>query len=95
MSTLPSSSASGLARPPAGPPAPELGRLQEVSVPGTPVARLEPVIGTVRYARLLLLDNPGDAQRMGKAGQEHIRESFVGDRHLLQWAQLISVIMGD
>jgi hypothetical protein len=41
VNTLPSSSASGLAR------------LQEVSVPGTPVARLEPVIGTVRYARLL------------------------------------------
>ena len=41
MNTLPSSSASGLAR------------LQEVSVPGTPLTLLEPVIGTVRYARLL------------------------------------------
>src|SRR4029077_20268632 len=40
-------------RPPAGPRAPELGRLQEVSVPGTPVALFEPVIGTARYARLL------------------------------------------
>ena len=36
-----------------------------------------------------LLDNPGEAGRMGKAAQEHIREHFVGDRHLLQWAQLI------
>jgi trehalose synthase len=53
VNSLPSSSASGLAGPPAGPRAPGLGRLQEVSVPGTPVARLEPVIGTVRYARLL------------------------------------------
>ena len=33
--------------------------------------------------------------RMGKAGQEHIREHFVGDRHLLQWAQLISATMSD
>ena len=52
-SALPSSSASGLARPPAGPRVPELGRLHEISVAGTPVAPLEPVIGTVRYARLL------------------------------------------
>ena len=36
-----------------------------------------------------LLDNPDNAQRMGKAGQEHIRENFLGDRHLLLWAQLI------
>jgi hypothetical protein len=26
---------------------------------------------------------------MGNAGQEHIREHFVGDRHLLRWAELI------
>jgi hypothetical protein len=32
---------------------------------------------------------------MGKAGQERIRENFVGDRHLLQWAQLIDAIMTD
>jgi hypothetical protein len=32
---------------------------------------------------------------MGKAAQEHIRKGFVGDRHLLQWAQLISAAIGD
>ena len=32
-----------------------------------------------------LLDNPGEAERMGKAGQAHIRENYVGDRHLLRW----------
>ena len=42
-----------------------------------------------------LLDNPGEAQRMGKAAQEHIREHYVGDRHLLQWAQLIDALMAD
>ncbi len=41
-----------------------------------------------------LLDHPGEAERMGKAGQEHIREHFVGDRHLLQWAELIETVMG-
>lgn len=42
-----------------------------------------------------LLDHPGEAGRMGKAGQEYIREHFVGDRHLLQWAELINATMGD
>ena len=42
-----------------------------------------------------LLDNPGEAGRMGKAAQERIREHFVGDRHLLQWAQLIDATIGD
>ena len=42
-----------------------------------------------------LLDDPAEAERMGKAAQERIRENFVGDRHLLQWAQLIDAIMAD
>ena len=42
-----------------------------------------------------LLDNPDKAERMGKAAQEHIREHYVGDRHLLQWAQLIDALMAD
>ena len=42
-----------------------------------------------------LLDSPDDARLMGKAGKEHIRENYVGDRHLARWAQLIDAIMGD
>ena len=41
-----------------------------------------------------LLDSPDDAERIGKAGQERIREHFVGDRHLLRWAQLINATIG-
>ena len=41
-----------------------------------------------------LLDSPDDAEGMGKAGQERIREHFVGDRHLLQWGQLINATIG-
>ena len=41
-----------------------------------------------------LLDNPDKAERMGKAAQEHIREHYVGDRHLLRWAQLIDATHG-
>jgi len=42
-----------------------------------------------------LLDNPDDARLMGKAGNEHIRKNYIGDRHLARWAQLIDAIMGD
>ena len=41
-----------------------------------------------------LLDSHDDAERMGKAGQERIRQHFVGDRHLLRWAQLIDATIG-
>ena len=41
-----------------------------------------------------LLDSRDDAECMGKAGQERIREHFVGDRHLLRWAQLIDATIG-
>ena len=51
--TLPSPSADGSTRLPARPRALQPGRLHEVAVPGTPVAVLEPVIGTERYARLV------------------------------------------
>ena len=50
--------------------------------------------GRVRIASAVTARPPGEAERMGKAGHEHIREHFVGDRHLLQWAELIETIMG-
>ncbi|MGN6176230.1 MAG: glycosyltransferase [Streptosporangiaceae bacterium] len=41
-----------------------------------------------------LLDHPGDAERMGRAGQEHVREHYLGDRHLLQYADLFGSVIG-
>ena len=41
-----------------------------------------------------LLDHPGDAGRMGRAGQEHVREHYLGDRHLLQYADLFGSVIG-
>jgi len=32
---------------------------------------------------------------MGEAGKEYIRQNYVGDRHLAQWAQLVDAIMDD
>src|SRR5829696_6267471 len=35
-----------------------------------------------------LLDNPEVARRMGAAARAHVRDNFVGDTHLLRYAQL-------
>src|SRR5262249_14408850 len=37
-----------------------------------------------------LLDHQAEAARMGLAGQAYIRENYVGDRHLLRYAQLFT-----
>lgn len=41
-----------------------------------------------------LLDHPSEAERMGRAGQEHVREHYLGDRHLLQYADLFGSVIG-
>jgi trehalose synthase len=35
-----------------------------------------------------LLDHPGEAERMGAAGRDRVRDEYLGDRHLLQYAEL-------
>jgi trehalose synthase len=42
-----------------------------------------------------LLDHPDVAKRVGQAAREHVRENYVGDRHLLQIAGLFQAISGD
>jgi trehalose synthase len=37
-----------------------------------------------------LLSKPDDAAAMGKAGQERVRQSFLSDRHLKQYAELFA-----
>ena len=41
-----------------------------------------------------LLDHPDDADQMGRAGMERIREHYLGDRHLLQYAELFGAVIG-
>ena len=40
-------------------------------------------------ALVSLLGDPEGAERMGVAGKERVREHFLGDRHLRQYAQLV------
>ncbi len=39
-----------------------------------------------------LLDDPDEASRMGRAAQAHIREHYVGDLHLLRYAELFTTL---
>ena len=43
-----------------------------------------------QYARAVcaMLGDPQLAMRMGAAGRERVRDEYLGDRHLLQWARL-------
>jgi len=40
-----------------------------------------------------LLDDPGAAERMGRAGHAHVRAHYLGDRHLLQYAELFERVI--
>ena len=37
-----------------------------------------------------ILDEPELAATMGRRGQERVRRDFLGDRHLVQWVQLLT-----
>ena len=73
-----------------------VGGILDQVVDGTGVLLPDPAdLAAFGSAVRQLLDSPDDARLMGKAGKEHIRENYVGDRHLVRWAQLIDAIMGD
>ncbi len=40
-----------------------------------------------------LLDDPGEARRMGRAAQAHISQHYVGDRHLLRYERLFDKLI--
>jgi trehalose synthase len=41
-----------------------------------------------------LLDDRGAAERMGRAAHAHVRDHYLGDRHLLQYAELFGAVIG-
>jgi len=72
-----------------------VGGIQDQVIDGTGVLLRDPAdLAAFGSAVRQLLDNPGLAQRMGDAGQQRIREYFVGDRHLLRWAELLDATIG-
>jgi len=41
-----------------------------------------------------LLDHRDTAERMGRAAHAHVRDHYLGDRHLLQYAELFEAVIG-
>ena len=41
----------------------------------------------------VLLDNPGEADRMGQAAHSYVSQHYVGDRHLLRYEQLFGAML--
>jgi trehalose synthase len=71
-----------------------VGGIQDQIVDGTGVllpdaTDLRAFGGAVRH----LLDHPDEAERMGRAAQAHIRETSVGDLHLLRYAELFDALL--
>ena len=42
-----------------------------------------------------LLRDPADAERLAHNGRRHIEQRFLGDRHLLQYAELLTELLGE
>jgi trehalose synthase len=72
-----------------------VGGIQDQIADGTGVLLRDPAdLATFGSQVRRLLDNPIAADRMGEAGHEHVREHYVGDRHLLQYAELFESVIG-
>jgi trehalose synthase len=71
-----------------------VGGIQDQIAPGTGVLLRDPtdLAGFGRAVRELL-DDPARAERMGAAAREHVRDHFIGDVHLLRYAELFSSLL--
>jgi trehalose synthase len=70
-----------------------VGGIVDQIVPGLTGTLVGPhdLDGYARAVCALLADAAG-ADEMGRAGQDRVRECFLGDRHLEQWAALFDVV---
>lgn len=71
-----------------------VGGIQDQIVPGTGVLVSDP-LDLAGFGRVVrdLLDHPDRAERMGAAAREHVRNQFVGDVHLLRYADLFTTLL--
>ena len=71
-----------------------VGGIIDQVVPGTGILLPDPRdLEAFGAAVRRLLEDPGEAGRMGHAAQAHIREHYVGDVHLLRYARLFTALM--
>ncbi len=71
-----------------------VGGIQDQIVPGSGVLLHDPA-DLAGFGRVIrdLLDHPEQARRMGRTGREHVRAQFVGDVHLLRYAELFTELL--
>ena len=72
-----------------------VGGIVDQVVEGTGILLQDPTdLATFGSEVRWLLDRPQEAQRMGAAGKAYTREHFVGDVHLLRFAELVEATAG-
>jgi trehalose synthase len=71
-----------------------VGGIQDQVADGTGILLPDPTdLPAFGHAVRTLLDDPELAGRMGTAGQEHVRANYVGDLHLLRYAELFGTLL--
>jgi trehalose synthase len=71
-----------------------VGGILDQIIDGTGILLTDPrdLLSFATAARRLL-DDGAEASRMGTAAHAYVREHFVGDRHLLQYAELLGTLL--
>jgi trehalose synthase len=71
-----------------------VGGIQDQVAEGTGILISDPTdLATFGQAVRTLLDDPGLADQMGAAAQEQVRTHYVGDLHLLRYAELFTSLL--
>jgi trehalose synthase len=71
-----------------------VGGIQDQVAEGTGILVPDPTdLATFGRGVRKLLDNPGLADRMGRAAQEQVRANYVGDLHLLRYGELFTSLL--
>jgi len=71
-----------------------VGGIQDQIADGTGVLLRDPAdLATFGSKVRWLLDNRDTAERMGRAAHGYVREHYLGDRHLLQYAELFGAVI--
>lgn len=73
-----------------------VGGISDQITDGTGVLLEDPTdLAAFGLAVRQLLNEPKLAERMGRAAHDHVREDFIGDVHLLRYAEVFSTMVGE
>ena len=70
-----------------------VGGIQDQIVDGTGILRDPTDLAAFGAALRMLLNRPDVAERMGASAKAHVLANFVGDRHLLRYAELFGSLL--